>query len=167
MRTICTIIQLFFKKIFKNLFTDIPLLLRPSFCWAAFFMGEFCLRKAKNVAGEKKRMEIGKAKNRNRQSKEWKRESERMEIRKRKSHVFCSLRPCSWEFRTGRTGRTSQTCPTCPTLLSKQPHIRPVRQVRLVQKTKIPQLPSKQKEQLLTKLLLLFIIFLPKRLAVS
>ena len=105
-----------------------------------FFMGEFCLRKAKNVAGEKKRMEIGKAKNRNRQSKEWKRESERMEIRKRKSHVFCSLRPCSWEFRTGRTGRTSQTCPT---LLLKQPHIRPVRQVRLVQKTKIPQLPSK------------------------
>lgn len=79
-----------------------------------FFMGEFCLRKAKNVAGEKKRMEIGKAKNRNRQSKEWKRESERMEIRKRKSHVFCSLRPCSWEFRTGRTGRTGRTSQTCP-----------------------------------------------------
>ena len=108
-----------------------------------------------------------KEKNRIRQSKEWKRESERMEMRKRKSHVFCGLRPCSWEFRTGRTGRTSQTSQTCPTLLLKQPHIRPVRQVRLVQKTKIPQLPSKQKEQLLTKLLLLFIIFLPKRLAIS
>lgn len=160
--------SIIFQKKYSKIYSPIfPLLLRPSFCWAAFFMGEFCLREAKNVAGEKKRMEIGKAKNRNRQSKEWKRESERMEIRKRKSHVFCSLRPCSWEFRTGRTGRTSQTCPTCPTLLLKQPHIRPVRQVRLVQKTKIPQLPSKQKEQLLTKLLLFFIIFLLKRLAIS
>lgn len=138
MRTICTIIQLFFKKIFKNLFTDIPLLLRPSFCWAAFFMGEFCLRKAKNVAGEKKRMEIGKAKNRNRQSKEWKRESERVTF-----SVACALVRGSFGL-VGLVGR-----------------------VRLVQKTKIPQLPSKQKEQLLTKLLLFFIIFLLKRLAIS
>lgn len=124
--------SIIFQKKYSKIYSPIfPLLLRPSFCWAAFFMGEFCLRKAKNVAGEKKRMEIGKAKNRNRQSKEWKRESERMEMRKRKNHVFCGLRPCSWEFRTSRTGRTSQTCPT---LLLKQPHISPVRQVQLVPK---------------------------------
>lgn len=103
-----------------------------------------------------------KEKNRIRQSKEWKRESERMEMRKRKSHVFCGLRPCSWEFRTGRTGRTSQTCPTCPTLLLKQPHIRPVQK-----KLKSPNSLQNKKEQLLTKLLLLFIIFLLKRLAIS
>lgn len=33
-------------------------------------MGEFCLRKAKNVAGEKKRIELGKAKNGKEKAKE-------------------------------------------------------------------------------------------------